>query len=73
MTAPPSARSYWPDAAAVQPARGTMPSPSAVTSSPFDHLVMFTSEMLPELVSIKSSALLSSQFRCTFAVDAPVS
>src|SRR6266545_3265372 len=48
------------------PACDTMPSPSAVTSRPFDHPVRFTFEVLLELALIRASALLSSQFRSTF-------
>jgi hypothetical protein len=43
-----------------------MPSPSAVTSRPFDHPVRFTFEVLLELELIRASALLSFQFRSTF-------
>jgi len=50
-----------------------MPSPSAVTSRPFDHPVRFTFEVLLEPALIRASALLSSQFRSTFTVGAPVS
>ena len=48
------------------PACDTMPAPSAVTSSLFDHPVRFTFEVLLELALIRASALLSSQFRGTF-------
>jgi hypothetical protein len=43
-----------------------MPSPPTVTSRLFDHPIRFTSEVLLELVLIRASALLSSQFRSTF-------
>jgi hypothetical protein len=48
-----------------EPYADTMPSPSAVTSSPLDHPVKCTFKVLLEPVLIRASALLSSQFRST--------